>query len=230
MCDWCQAHGIDHHLTAPYTSAPNGRAERLHRTIIGKACTMHISCNAPDFLWDEFCATAAYLTNFTAATANHGQTPYELWFGHKPSLSHLHEIGCRVFSLLNPSPSKIYARSTPCVLIGYAPHSKAYRLWDPSSSHVFNSYHVTFVKHLDTEAMPLLPGKTLGTTKAMPPPSWDFVGPKPITNDSIPSRPPFSSFPDQPETNNTISDIENDRQSLTISIPPLNSTPSSSRK
>ena len=30
MRDWCQAKGIDHQCTAPYTSAHNGRAEHLH--------------------------------------------------------------------------------------------------------------------------------------------------------------------------------------------------------
>jgi transposase InsO family protein len=131
---WCQTHGIDHQCTTPYTSAQNGRAEQLHRTIQGKARSMRLACNAPGFLWDEFFSTAAYLTCLTAATANQGHTPYELWFGWKPSLSHLREIGCRAFSLHIPPLSKIYARSQPCVLIGYAPHAKAYRLWDPVSS------------------------------------------------------------------------------------------------
>jgi hypothetical protein len=80
MTEFCNIHRIDHQLTAPYTSAQNGHAERLHRTLAGKARTMHLSCNAPAFLWDEFFATAAYLTNLTAATANKGRTPYELWF------------------------------------------------------------------------------------------------------------------------------------------------------
>ena len=30
MQDWTSIHGIDHQCTAPYTSAHNGRAERLH--------------------------------------------------------------------------------------------------------------------------------------------------------------------------------------------------------
>ena len=34
--DWCDREGIEHQVTAPYTSAQNGRAERLHRTIQGK--------------------------------------------------------------------------------------------------------------------------------------------------------------------------------------------------
>ena len=37
MSDWCTQHGIEHQLTAPYTSAQNGRTEHLHCTILN--CT-----------------------------------------------------------------------------------------------------------------------------------------------------------------------------------------------
>jgi transposase InsO family protein len=192
MKDWCNSLGIDHQLTAPYTSAQNGRAERLHRTLLGKARSMRIACDAPGNLWDEFCSTAAYLTCLTAATANKGRTPYELWFGRVPSLSHLREIGCKAFALINPSPSKIYARSLPCVLIGYAPHSKAYRLWDPVSSHVFNSFHVSFAEHLDTlDTLPFRPGTVLGTATASYPPSWDVSGPAP-PEPAVPTQRPHN--------------------------------------
>jgi hypothetical protein len=198
MHDFCLSEGIDHQLTAPYTSAQNGRAERLHRTILRKARTMQIACNAPGFLWDEFCSTAAYLTTLTTATAYQGRTPYELWFGRKPSLSHLREIGCRAFTLQMPLPSKIYAQSSPYVLIGYAPHSKAYRLWDPVSSRVLNSYHVTFTKHLDAQPSSFQPGTVLGTDNASSPPSWNTSGPAPIHPHSPAEPSPFSSLPESP--------------------------------
>lgn len=78
VTNWCNDLGIEHLLTAPYTSAQNGHAECLHRTLMNKACTMHIACNAPTYLWDEFCATAAYLTNLTASSSIKGKTPFEL--------------------------------------------------------------------------------------------------------------------------------------------------------
>jgi len=199
--DWCNAEGIDHQLTAPYMSAHNGRAERLHRTLLGKARAMRLACNAPAFLWDEFCATAAYLMTLTAATANNGKTPYELWFGRKPSLSHLKEIGCRAFALHIPALSKIYQRSAPCVLIGYAPHSKAYRLWDPASSRIFNSFHVSFTEHLDSESSPLSPGTVLGASPPTSPPSWDCPSPMPIQTDNLVTQPPFSVITQIPSPN-----------------------------
>lgn len=105
---WCLAEGIKHQLTAPYMSAQNGRAKCLHQTINAKACTMHLSCNAPMALWDKFISTAMYLTNLTATSANNGKTPFELWFGCKPCLSHLCEIGCHTFALVTSTPPKLH--------------------------------------------------------------------------------------------------------------------------
>jgi transposase InsO family protein len=186
VSDWCSAHGINHQRTAPYTSAQNGRAEHLHRTILGHACSMRLACNAPASLWDEFCATAVYLANFTVSSTTKQKTPYELWFNRAPSLSHLCEIGCRAFALIQTNNPKLFHRSMPCTLIGYAPHSKAYRLWDNTTGAVFNSFHVTFVEHLDAQPADLLPGTTILFNPDTPP-SWETPIPSPFTS------PPISS-------------------------------------
>jgi hypothetical protein len=79
---------------------------------MGKARAMRLACNAPSELWDEFCRTAAYLTNLTGCSTADGKTPHELWFSAKPSLAHLGEIGCKAFALILPSNSKILQLST----------------------------------------------------------------------------------------------------------------------
>jgi Reverse transcriptase (RNA-dependent DNA polymerase) len=174
ISDWCSSHGIDHQRTAPHTSLQNGRAERLHRTIMCRARTMRLACDAPPNMWDEFCATAAYLTNLTATSSLNGKTPFEFWHGRRPSLSHLQEIGCRAFALIHDQP-KVFRRSLPCTLIGYAPHSKAYRLWDRSANKIFNSFHVSFIEHLDSTSFPLSPGELINPFSLNDPPTWDSV-------------------------------------------------------
>jgi len=105
---FCSECGILHLFTAPYTSAHNGCAECLHRTLMDKARAMRSACNAPFDLWDEFCGTAAYLTNLIGSSSNNGTTPYELWHGHKPCLSHLREIGCQAFTLIPTHNPKLF--------------------------------------------------------------------------------------------------------------------------
>jgi hypothetical protein len=103
--------------------------------------------------------------------------------------------------------SKLYAQSDPCILIGYALHSKAYRLWEPSLSHVFNSYHVKFTKHLDAKPSSFLPGKTFGTEDTSTPPSWDSSGIPPPPDHPLPTNHPFSNCPkelDPPSPHETL--------------------------
>ena len=176
MTEWCTTHGIDHQLTTPYTSAQNGRTERLHRTLLGRARAMRLACNAPASMWDKFVATAAYLTNLTASSSINGKTPHELWFGRIPSLSHLREIGCHAFALKQTHTPKIFQCSTPCTLIGYAPHSKAYRLWDNMTGIIFDSFHITFIEHLHSQPSDLMPGTTVLLDPDAPP-SWEVPSP-----------------------------------------------------
>ena len=119
---------------------------------------MRLSCNAPLFMWDEFILTASYLSTLTASKAMNGRTPYELWFGACPSLSHLREIGCRAYVFTSGTNPKIAAWLVECVLIGYSSNAKAYRCWHRGSRRIVDSFHVTFVEHLNDQTRPLLPG------------------------------------------------------------------------
>ena len=158
MAQWCADRGINHQFTAPHTSAQNGHVKCLHRTLMNKARAMRLSCNAPLHMWDEFILTASYLSTLTASKAAKGRTPYELWFGTRPSLSHLREIGCQAYVLVNGNNPKIAAKSVECVLVSYASNAKAYRCWHRESRQIVDSYHVTFVEHLNDHPRMSLPG------------------------------------------------------------------------
>jgi len=100
MQQWLLSCRSQQQFTAPYTSAQNSRVERLHHTLMGKARAMRSTCGVPVNCWDEFVLTTCYLTNQTPSTSQVGHTPYERWFSSKPDLSHLREIGCRAFVLI----------------------------------------------------------------------------------------------------------------------------------
>lgn len=154
MAAFCASIGAVHQYTAPYTSAHIGMVERLHRTIMSKARAMRIQSNVPPNRWDEFCLTAGYLSCRTYSRSV-GMTPYEAWHGEKPNLSHLREIGCRAFVLIQDKHvPKIYARSIECILIGYSPNAKAYRCYDPKLCRVVESFHVKFIEEKDIQGLP----------------------------------------------------------------------------
>ena len=192
MTVFCSQNWITHLFTTPYTSAHNGHAERLHCTLHEKARMMRIACNAPLSMWDEFCATAAFLINLSTSSSLHGRTPYECWFNRLPSLSHLRKNGCRAYALIHSHNPKLNPQSIPCIMIGYGRDTKVYRLWDPSTNRIFNSFHITFVEHLDSLPSPLSPNTTLGTDSVDALGSWDTP--------TIPSHsdPPPSPTPPTP--------------------------------
>ena len=167
---------------------------------------MCLVCNALPNLWEEFCATAAYLTNLTASTSIDRRTPYELWFQHVLSLSHLREIGCHAFALIPTNNPKILQCTVPCVLIGYTPRAKAYRLWDRSTGKIFNSFHVAFIEHLKELPSKLLPRKSLnykkiplnGTTMNLMIPHTLKILPYPTPPSTPPPQLPSSFPPDVP--------------------------------
>ena len=161
---WCAERGITITLTAPGTSAQNGRGERVHLTLMNQARAMRISCQLPANQWDEFMSTAAYTRARTVSRAT-GKTPYELYEGRKPDLSHMREIGCKAF-VLQPKNLKVGYRAEEFVLIGYAQNSKAYRCYHRATRKVVESFHVNFVERKDEEGCPLLPGRVVGVDAA----------------------------------------------------------------
>ena len=92
--------GVNHQVTAPYTSAQNGKAEQLHRTLFNRAQAMMSENKFPPTLWGECICTAAYLKDRTPTRMLKDKTPYEAYYGQQPDISHLREIGCRAFMLI----------------------------------------------------------------------------------------------------------------------------------
>ncbi|THU77641.1 hypothetical protein K435DRAFT_561335, partial [Dendrothele bispora CBS 962.96] len=107
---------------------------------------MMVAAKLPDFLWDEVYLTAAYLHARTTTKSLKGSTPYQLWNSKKPNLSHLREIGCKAFVLIQQHNPKIRQRSIECVLVGYERNAKAYRCYHRSTRKVISSYHVRFIE------------------------------------------------------------------------------------
>jgi len=89
--------GISHKKTAPYSLEQNGVSERANRTLIGRAKAMILENKMNDNLWGEAIHTAVYLKN-RSPTRSKNSTPYQLWTGQRPNLSHLIPFGTLAFS------------------------------------------------------------------------------------------------------------------------------------
>jgi hypothetical protein len=71
-------------------------------------------------------------------------TPFELRFGHKPSISQLKPFGCKCFILKCGNLDKFESRSSDGILLGYTSRGRSYRVLNLETNTVVESYDVTF--------------------------------------------------------------------------------------
>ena len=91
--DYLKENGIVSQWTPPGTPQLNGVSERRNRTLLDMVRSMMSFTDLPDFLWGHSLLTSIYLLN-RVSSKTVPTTPYEIWHGKKPSLSHLRIWGC----------------------------------------------------------------------------------------------------------------------------------------
>ena len=138
--------GIVHELTAAYTPHQNGVAERFNRTSLNLARSMMEHMSVPKRFWAEVLSTAVYIRNrVTSRALPSNLTPHHIWKKSTPTVSHLRVFGCKCwYTLPSAKVKKLDARANSAIFVGYAEHSKAYKIIDIESGKVVVSRDVTF--------------------------------------------------------------------------------------
>ena len=146
--DYLKINGIIHQTSAPHTPQQNGIAERMNRTLVEMARSMLSDSNMEANFWGEAISTSVYIRNRCYTKSNDNKTPYECWFGARPSISHLRIFGCKAY-VLNKAIGldKFQEKSKEMMLIGYCDYSKAYKLYDPARKTTVKSRDVKFIEH-----------------------------------------------------------------------------------
>lgn len=118
--------GIRHELSTPRAPEQNGYIERQNRTVLEAAKSMLHARGLPEYLWAEAAGTAVYVKNRTASHTLGGATPFEKWFGSKPSISHLRIFGNECYvHVPKEQRTKWEVNSMKCQLVGYSEGNKA---------------------------------------------------------------------------------------------------------
>jgi len=145
FANWCADLGVKRHPTSPYSPQQNGVVERRNQTVVGATRSMLKAMGVPAEFWEEAALTAVFVLNRSLTKSLPGKTPYEGWYGSKPSVHFLRVFGCRAYAKeTRPNLRKLDDRSRPMVMLGYEAGSKAYRLYDPAKRRVHVSRDVVF--------------------------------------------------------------------------------------
>src|SRR5690606_23480010 len=106
--------------TIEYCPQQNGVAERMNRILIEKARSMLHDAKLPLYCWAEAVNTACYVKNRCPTRAVQDSTPYELWTGKTPDLSHLRIFGSIAYMHIpKEKRRKLDAKSKKCIFVGY---------------------------------------------------------------------------------------------------------------
>ncbi|PKA66252.1 Retrovirus-related Pol polyprotein from transposon TNT 1-94 [Apostasia shenzhenica] len=100
----------------------------------------------PKYFWAEAVNTACHVVNRVTVRSVLRKTPYELWKGRKPNISHFRVFGCKCFVLNNGKDDlgKFDPKADEAVFLGYSLTSKAYRVYNTRTMLVEESIHVEF--------------------------------------------------------------------------------------
>ncbi len=144
--DFCDEFGIDHNFSSPRTPQQNGVVERKNRSLEEMARTMMNESKVASHFWADAVNTACYVLNRAIIRPILAKTPYELYKGRKPNLSHLRVFGCKCFVHNNGKDNlgKFDSKSDEAIFLGYSLHSKAYRVFNKRTKTMEESPHVVF--------------------------------------------------------------------------------------
>nr|BBF90152.1 polyprotein -like [Oryza rufipogon]BBF90155.1 polyprotein -like [Oryza rufipogon] len=139
--------GIVAQYSTPGEPQQNGVAERRNRTLMDMVRSMMSYSTLPLGLWMEALKTAIHILN-RVPSKSVPKTPYELWTGRVPSLTHLRVWGSPAEAkVFNPNIGKLDPKTVSCHFIGYPERSKGYRFYCPNSYTKFvETRHAVFLE------------------------------------------------------------------------------------
>lgn len=154
---FCNTHGIKHNQTVPYNPEQNGLVEKYIHVLHEDYVTLLSPTKLSNTFWAEALSTACYVRNRTACTHAFPLTPFELFHGYKPDVSHLRVFGCVAYAHI-PKEKRVKGdrKSFKCIFIGYTDDKKGYRLYDPRTEDIIAARSVWFAEnHFDIHAINL---------------------------------------------------------------------------
>ena len=124
---FCEENGIKRHLLAPRTLEQNNIVERRNMSVTKATRAMLAENDVSKMFWREAMNIAVYTMNRMKVRKVTNKTPYELWFGHSPTIKYFRIFGNKCYIKRDDDIGKFDARSDECMCIGYSLKRKGYR-------------------------------------------------------------------------------------------------------
>jgi hypothetical protein len=153
---FCGNVGIIVEVMTPHSSSQNGLGERGIRTTVEFGRCLLTDSGFMKSMWPLVFEVSAYLQWFHPKRQAGGKTPWELYHGKKPDISHLRVFGATAYAKFVPIKAagrKLNPRSVKARLVGFN-KTAGYKLWNPATRVFFNSRDVIFEEGLGHRSLP----------------------------------------------------------------------------
>ena len=153
--DWfCRKNGVERQISEPGNQASNGKAERMHRTIMGMARSMLFASPLPLSFWGDAVVYAAYILNRSPSKSNSRRaSPLEVLTGVAPNVKEIAVFGspCMVYRDPGNARKDLKKRSEAGVIIGISEEIKGYIVFLKVTKKVIVTTHVKAVDSFTEE-------------------------------------------------------------------------------
>jgi hypothetical protein len=122
----------------------NRVVEQKNHTLVEMGRMMLDEHMTPRHFWADTISTDCYISNRIFLHLILYLTPFELRFGHKPSVSYLRHFRCKCFVLKRRNLDKFEFHSSNCILLGYTPHDRSYIVFNLETNTIVESCDVNF--------------------------------------------------------------------------------------
>ncbi|POM57760.1 Mitochondrial Carrier (MC) Family, partial [Phytophthora palmivora] len=147
---FCKRSGVARQKSEARNQAANGKAERMHRTVMNIVRCMLFASELPLTFWGDAAEYAVYILNRSPTRANEGRmSPLEMISGRAPSLQEVVVFGSACAVFVDTSKKNLQKRSQRGVVIGKSDETKGYRVYLPESNKVVVTRHVKDIETLN---------------------------------------------------------------------------------
>ena len=163
MLEFTNSCGIEHQHTVQARPQQHGLAVRANCVLSECIMAMLKESGLAMVFWGEALAALIHIWNRCPTAALHNATPYELWNGHKPDVSHLRVWGCTAYVHVQKDKCPaLHPHYKKCVFIGYPDGYKGWKFYNPTTKCTVISERADFDERLSVatitpNAVPAVP-------------------------------------------------------------------------
>ena len=129
---FCKATGVSRQISEASNQASNGKAERMHRTVMNMVRSMVFVSNRPLMFWGDAAEYATYILNRSRTKSNPGGvSPMELLTKKVPKLTGIVAFGSACTVHVDASNKSLEERGRTAIIIGKGDKTKGYKVYIP---------------------------------------------------------------------------------------------------